>query len=169
MYKRQHLFGDGWIRLQNTGTTTWGDINHTGSDRLSIRVATENSSEGLDILSNGNVGIGTTSPDEKLHINGTTKTKILEITGGSDVVEKIDSEHNLQPGDIVVLDSDNEGKIKLTNKPYDKKVIGIISGANGVKSGLSLSQDEVLFGDYPLTMMGRVYAVSYYTSPSPRD
>ena len=157
--KQMHLYGDGWIRLQNTGTSTWADINHTASNKLQLHVSsTEDNQKGIDILSNGNVGIGNPNPTEKLDVNGTTKTKVLEITGGSDVVEKIDSDYKLEPGDIVVLDPNNEGKVKLTSIPYDKKVAGVISGANGVKSGLTLSQEDVLFGEYPLAMMGRVYA-----------
>lgn len=33
----------------------------------------------------------------------------------------------------------------------------MISGANGINPGISLSQEDVLDGDYPLTMLGRVY------------
>ena len=59
--------------------------------------------------------------------------------------------------DVVVIDENNPGNIRRTNEAYDRKVAGVVSGANGVNPGLSLSQKDVLEGDYPLTMLGRVY------------
>ena len=109
------------------------------------------------VLQNGNVGIGTNNPNQRLHVIGTTKTCILEITGGCDIKEDFNSSQKLQPGDVVIIDEKNPGELKLTNKEYDKKVAGVISGANGVNHGISLSQEGILDGEYPLTMLGRVY------------
>ena len=89
--------------------------------------------------------------------DGKASVNVLEILGGGDIKEDFDSIEDLKPGDIVILDEDNPGKIKRTNQEYDQKVVGVISGANGVKPGISLSQKDVLEGEYPLTMLGRVY------------
>jgi hypothetical protein len=89
--------------------------------------------------------------------NGKAIVNVLEIKGGSDIKEDLNSTEELEPGDVVVLDEQHPGNIRRTNQEYDKKVAGVISGANGVNPGLSLSQEDVLDGDYPLTMLGRVY------------
>jgi hypothetical protein len=107
--------------------------------------------------SNGRVGIGTLSPESALEVNGMTVTTCLKIIGGCDIKEDINAVELLEPGDVVVIDENNPGQIRRTEKEYDKKVAGVISGANGISPGLSLSQEDVLEGEYPLTMLGRVY------------
>jgi hypothetical protein len=89
--------------------------------------------------------------------DGVTEIEVLQINGGSDIKEDINSIDDVEPGDVVVIDENNPGHIKRTNEEYDKKVAGIISGANGINPGLSLSQSDVLEGEYPLAMLGRVY------------
>ena len=89
--------------------------------------------------------------------NGKTSVKVLEILGGGDIKEDFDSIEDLEAGDVVVIDENNPGNIKRTNKEYDRKVAGVISGANGIKPGISLSQQDILEGEYPLTMVGRAY------------
>ena len=71
---------------------------------------------------------------------GTTTTKILEITGGSDLAEPFEmTGRNLVPGAVVVIDQNNPGHTRASAKAYDQRVAGIISGAGGVNPGLTLS------------------------------
>jgi len=111
------------------------------------------------INSNGNVGIGLDNPSEKLEVNGTTKTKILEITGGSDIAEPYFVHGNkIRPGMIVSISEENIGELEISKKKYDKKVAGIISGAGGISPGLILKQESsIADGNYPVAMSGRVY------------
>lgn len=184
----RHDGGTGQLNLQNDG----GDLRvHGGS---------------FVVKDNGYVGIGTTSPEYKLHIKksnadaqiklertgnnagystiggngdgfvvghfgnsgsyqrdlivhhgGMAEVKCIQINGGCDIKENLNSLENLEPGDVVVIDEKNPGNIRRTTETYDKKVAGVISGANGINPGISLSQEDVLDGDYPLTMLGRVY------------
>jgi hypothetical protein len=105
------------------------------------------------------VGIGTENPETKLHVEGTTKTQILEITGGGDGAEYFNTAgiEKLEKGSLVVIDEENEGKLKTSSSAYDTRIAGVISGAGGVNPGITLKQHEVLEGDELVSLWGRVY------------
>ena len=107
----------------------------------------------------GNVGIGEAFPQTKLDVNGTTRTKILSITGGSDMAEpfETDAEPALEPGTVMVIDAEHPGKLVISAEAYDSKVAGIVSGAGGVQAGLTLHQEGVLEGNTLIAVTGRAY------------
>jgi len=131
----------------------------------------------------GRVGIQTTDPQASLGIKtiggtgsiirgfddtdttvfrvtstGRTVTTAVQITGGGDLVEGFESsEGPLEPGTVVVIDSENPGGMKTSSSPYDRKVAGVISGAGGVNHGIRMGQDGVLDGENLVAMTGRVY------------
>ncbi len=92
---------------------------------------------------------------------GTTRTKILEITGGADLSEQFDvasGDTPLDPGMVVSIDPYNPGKLTISAEAYDAKVAGIISGAGGVGTGMMMSHSgTVADGDHPVALTGRVY------------
>jgi len=92
-----------------------------------------------------------------VEVNGTTRTKILEITGG-DVAEARHSTTGepLLFGSVVVFDEIQQGKVRLTSKPYDKKVAGVISGAGKYFAGVCLLQEELSRGAMPIAQLGTV-------------
>jgi hypothetical protein len=66
----------------------------------------------------------------------------------------------------MIIDSENPGKLKLSNEAYDKKVAGIVSGAGGVKPGITLHQDGILEGNILVAMVGKVYCkVEAFSGP----
>lgn len=89
-------------------------------------------------------------------------TDELEIKGGSDFAEHFDiiEEEALTPvpGMVVSIDPASTGMLEVTKTAYDRKVAGIISGANGVETGLMMGQrGSIADGDYPVALSGRVY------------
>ena len=59
---------------------------------------------------------------------------------------------------VMSIDPDNPGKLKLSNKPYDHCVAGIVSGAGGIKPGMVMAQTGTAAdGEHPISMTGRVY------------
>ncbi|HEY4500136.1 MAG TPA: immunoglobulin-like domain-containing protein, partial [Candidatus Paceibacterota bacterium] len=78
----------------------------------------------LMIDSNGLVGIGTSSPSSRLSIEGTC----VDTGGGcADVAELYSASEDVQPGDILALDSVLNTTVKKANNNDGSRVIGIVS------------------------------------------
>lgn len=117
----------------------------------------------MTIRESGNVGIGTTSPSRKLTVRGNiliesagTGDPVAEFGEGLDYAEGFDVSESsaIEPGEVLVIDPDNPGKLTRSTKPYDKRVAGIAAGANGLGSGVRLGVDRF---DCDVALAGRVY------------
>lgn len=106
--------------------------------------------------------------------SGSGKSRIvvdeLQITGGADLAEyfKVNTLEKIEAGTILSVMSDGSAKLQIADKAYDSKVVGVISGANGVSPGLMLQQKgvEAVDGDYPIAITGRVYVKADATKQS---
>ena len=84
--------------------------------------------------------------------------RALTIRGGADLAEPFAMSHDgIEPGTVVVIDEKNPGKLKRSTRAYDKKVAGIVSGANGIRPGISMIQEDVLEAGENVALSGRVY------------
>ena len=99
-------------------------------------LAVEGSNGGTAVISaqaNGKVGIGNTSPTEKLDVTGNVKvTGNVTATGTinakyQDVAEWVDSPQQLAIGTVVVLDSTRSNQAVAATQAYDSRVAGVIS------------------------------------------
>ncbi len=83
----------------------------------------------------------------------------LRITGGSDIAEPFDvAGDTVVPGMVVSIDPARPGELAVSTAAYDGKVAGIISGANGVEVGMTLTQEGTIAdGAHPVALTGRVW------------
>ena len=98
---------------------------------------------------------------------GVVNLRTLSIVGGADFAENFDisatsAESDATPqltaGMVVSIDPLNPGKLALSTQAYDRRVAGIISGAGGVKPGMTMGQEGTLAnGQHPVALSGRVY------------
>jgi hypothetical protein len=89
---------------------------------------------------------------------GIFSVKALTIRGGADLAEPFQmKEEVLEKGAVVVIDVEHPGRLKRSGRAYDRRVAGIVSGANGVNPGIALHQEGVLEGGQNVALSGRVY------------
>lgn len=136
-------------------------FNLNNEKGVEIRSQEGESNGGSIVIYNIN-GEQTIELDAEYGGKGRIFTQELEITGGSDFAENFDISNSSnvipKPGMLVSIDPDATGKLMLTQDPFDTKIAGVISGANGIESGIFMGQKgSVADGEYPIALSGRVY------------
>jgi hypothetical protein len=113
--------------------------------------------------------LGTVFPDEvsltwdyngNVWISNNCSVASLTIRGGADLAEPFPmspAKSEMKPGSVVVIDGDHPGQLTLSSQPYDTRVAGVVSGANGVHPGIQMQQQGVLEGGKNVALTGRVY------------
>ena len=120
----------------------------------------------ISMYDSGNVGVGTTSPQAKLEVNGNLRftadgsvqtTAWTGVLCGGDYAESVDVDGDRSkygPGDVMVIDLKHPGKFLKSGAPYSTAVLGIYStkpGAVGRRQSTPRNPDEV-----PMAMIGIV-------------
>jgi len=104
----------------------------------------------------GDVGIGTTTPTARLDVAGDARVEVIHISG-ADVAENFPVSEHIEPGMVVAIDPDQPGQLCLSRGSYNRRVAGVVSGANDLPTGAILGnlpgQEEAL----PVALSGRVW------------
>ncbi len=128
----------------------------TGSDNIDIGNIGSSADSGV-------IRIGTPGKQTQTYIAGTIQSltcNTITITGGADLAEPFPistADQKVSEGAVVVIDETNPGQLKLTDQPYDTRVAGVISGANGIHPGIQMQQHDLLEGGKNVALTGRVY------------
>lgn len=100
---------------------------------------TNNTFSGSNLFT-GNVGIGTTTPSEKLHVDGNVIVTGT-LTGGNiqakyqDIAEWVPTDSMLEPGTVVSVDSSRANHVVASRDAYDTGVAGVVSPQPGLVLG----------------------------------
>ena len=131
----------------------------TGSRKIHIKG--ETGSIDLDGSINTKAGINTKGDLKITNPKGRIITPTITITGGLDIAEPFDISNRsaIKPGMVVSIHTQQLGKLRIADRAYDRTVAGIVSGANGINPGMTMSQEGIVpEGLLPVALTGRVYA-----------
>jgi len=155
------------ILLKPEGHGFGGEIelyDDDGDQNVTIR-ASQTSSNGAEMLMYNEAAELTLELDADYN-NGNSRiiTDELQIKGGADLAENfhiVNTATEILPGMVVSIDEKKEGALKASSENYDTKVVGVVSGANGITPGMIMEQEgSIADGDYPIALTGRVYVLA---------
>jgi len=95
--------------------------------------------------------------DGDLHTKGNHTVDGDIQLSGADYAEDFDivDPEGADPGTVMILD--DSGGVRVSDKAYDRRVAGVISGAGGYKPAVILDRQTTGNDRRPLALMGKVY------------
>lgn len=91
-----------------------------------------------------------------VHITGNLVTNGDVVLQNADCAEDFDIATGLaEPGTVMVLGE--EGALHRSCKAYDKRVVGVISGAGDYKPGIVLDKQQSTRNRQPVALLGKVF------------
>jgi hypothetical protein len=120
-----------------------------------------NRTANISVTTDGTIHLAAGDNDyTQISPDGTVTVRVLQISG-ADVAEPFRiASKDIPKGSVVTIDEDNPGQLRLSDHAYDNHVAGILSGANGVNSGILLKQQGFNDGGQNVALSGRVYALA---------
>jgi hypothetical protein len=92
------------------------------------------------------------------------EVNVLTIRGGSDLAERFEVSDEAKPGMVMAIDVDHPGMLCIARGTYNRRVAGILSGANDLGAGMVLADLPGAKHSMPLALSGRVWVYADATS-----
>ena len=154
-----HVHATGKAYFSHSGS--WHALQTEGGSSTSTSLNVAGQARATSMFLGATDATPTTNSDVKLHVDGDAQVDgAIYISGGADLAEgfHIVASEKVEPGTVVSIDPNNIGKLVVTNEANDTKVAGVVSGGNGIKAGLIMTQTGTLAdGEYPIALTGRVW------------
>ncbi len=87
---------------------------------------------------------------------GLVRVPILEITG-ADLAERFPVTDDVKPGIVVEIDPNHPGQLRMARGAYNRRVAGVVSGANGLSVGAVLGNLPGSEDAPAIALAGRVW------------
>jgi hypothetical protein len=131
--------------LLNLGSERSWQLRQLGSGQstqLELASVGGGGKKNLIINTGGRVGIGTTTPKATLDVNGSVRVADDVVLANADCAEEfdIDPASRSEPGTVLVIGP--ERQLQHCSQPYDRRVVGIVSGAGNQRPGIILGRQE---------------------------
>ena len=170
--------GVGVMGLSSTAQGVWGESQqgegvHGISHSITAGVAGYNDNQGAGVFGesqNFDGVIGESHSSRHAGVTGRNNAGGMAgffdgnvvVTGditltGADFAEEFDilTSVEAEPGTVMILDE--QGGLRPSQQAYDKKVVGVLSGAGDYKPGLILDKKESSGDRMPVALVGKVY------------
>ncbi len=141
---------DGWgLRIKDdagTNLVSLGTETNDGARHGSLKLSNAAGDVAIELDTSFN-GMGRVICDE------------VQVKGGADLCERFAVRGiDPTPGTVLCIDPEQVGGLIVSTKAVDASVVGVISGAGGIRPGLSLGQvGTVADGDHRVALTGRVW------------
>ena len=169
MYGKNEGAGDGVYGWSQNRHGTYGVSLSSNPEHAGLYGTNNGAGPGL-YAQGGSNGVAAILKGNVQVKSRTTGETLIEIGEGLDYAEgfHVSDVANVSPGSVLVIDPDQPGKLKLSEVAYDRKVAGIVAGANGLGSAVRLGVGQF---DYDVALAGRVYCNvdGAYGAVSPGD
>lgn len=159
-----HSMGNyGWVGTSNyglygkngnaNGYGVYGYANGSGGTGVFARASASN---GVGLYARGGTSGWAADFIGKVRIRNNNLIPVMELGEGLDYAEGFDltEKAGAEPGSVLVIDSDNPGKLTVSTQAYDTRVAGIVAGAKSLGSGVRLGVGKF---DRDVALAGRVY------------
>lgn len=146
----------GW-GVQGESTNHDGVIGFThNAGRAGVAAINTTNGNGLYARSDGGGWAG--------WFDGNVSVRVLEIRGGADLAERFETSEAAEPGMVMAIDPQNPGQLCVARGAYNRKVVGVVSGARSLSAGVILSEPGKNPDATPVAMNGRVWTLCDATS-----
>jgi len=134
---------EGVVGISTSGNGVWGQTEGNGVGVLGT------SKSGIGVYGKGGRLAGLFEGD--VEVTGDIRLANADCAEDFDITDL----EKVEPGMVMVIDE--EGALRQSDRAYDKRVAGVISGAGNFKPGIVLDKKESSRNRMPIALLGKVY------------